>query len=167
MDSDIKLGGSVNAKDDEADGIIPPIIIDQNNGYSSLENQPIIFKSNNSYDEVPELMLSAGTLPSDPPPYSSIDPPDNTLQATLTVKQTIPQRIMAFIILCVTNLTLEPAEFMQSLAGGIAMASYSQLTIDKACHELGYNQTICDNVTSYDDIYDEVNEKVILKLYIS
>ena len=165
MDSDIKLVGNVNADVDQTDGIIPPIIINQYGDYSSIENQPIVFQTNNSNDEEPELILSTDTLPSAPPPYTSIDPSENTLQTPQTVKQTIPQRTIAFIILCVTNLTLEPAEFMQSLAGGIAGASYNQLTMDKACYELGNNKTICDNVTAYDDIYDDVNDKVILKLY--
>jgi hypothetical protein len=130
-----------------------------------MDNQPIIFKTNNSNDEEPELILSTDTLPNDPPPYTSIDPSENTIQTPQTVNLTIPQRMIAFIILCVTNLTIEPAEFVQSLASGIGGASYNQLVMDKACYELGNNKTICDNVTAYEDIYDDVNDKVILKLY--
>ena len=86
MDSDIKLVGNVNAEVDQTDGIIPPIIINQYGDYSSIENQPIVFQTNNSNDEEPELILSTDTLPSAPPPYTSIDPSENTLQTPQTVK---------------------------------------------------------------------------------
>ena len=150
---------------DQADGIIPPIIINQNNGYVSLENDSVRFKNSKQEFEEPELVLSTDTLPSAPPAYSDVNlsTPENNDDIPRTpssAPKTIPQRIIAFITLVIQNITLEPGEFMFSLGGGIGYTCYSQLTLDKACYKRGYNQTICDNVTSYDDIYEEISHDV-------
>ena len=67
-----------------------------------------------------------------------------------------------YVMLVVTNITLEPAEFLWSLGGNMGAASWSQLIVDKACNDLGYNETICENVYYYDDIYKEVSKEVCI-----
>ena len=153
-----------NINPDQLDGIIPPVIIRQNDGYSSFENDTIVFKNNNTSGAEPEVILSTDTLPSAPPPYSTISLSEDTIPATQSVPKTIPQRILAFIIFCIKNITLEPGEFMFSLGGGIAYTCYSQFTLDKACYDRGYNQTICDNVTAYEDIYDQISHDASITL---
>ena len=151
-------------KIDETDGIIPPIII---NTHSSPENEVVIFKNKKGNEEEPELILSTDTLPSDPPPYSSIDTSQDELQTSATGKgkNTLCQRIRSFLLLVLKNITLEPAEFMFGLSGTIAMASFSQMLIDKSCNDKGFNSTICDNILDYDDIYDEINHDVIYHIF--
>ena len=151
-----------NTHPDQVDGIIPPVILRQNDGYSSFNNETIVFKTSNTVGEEPEVILSTDTLPRDPPPYSTITSFEDTISTTQSVPKTIPQRILSFIIFCINNITLEPGEFMFSLGGGILYTCYSQLTLDKACYGRGYNQTICDNVTAYEDIYDEISHDVII-----
>ena len=76
-------------------------------------------------------------------------------------------RIHYYFMLVITNITLEPAEFLWGLGGNMGMASFSQLLVDKACNDRGYNETICDNVYDYDDIYKEVQKDVrILFIYL-
>ena len=154
-----------DAQGDHGDGIIPPIIIEEGSGYSSLENHSVIFHKNRDNDKEPELTLSLDTMPSAPPPYSTNDPMDDTVENTPIIPKTIPQRVLAFIIMCLTNITLEPGEFMFSLGGGIFYTSYGQFTLDKSCHDRGYNSTVCDNITAdiYKDIYDEINHDVIIQ----
>ena len=150
---------------DQTDGIISPVIVNQKNGYTSFENEKVEFKNNKDPSEEPEIIMSADALPSAPPTYSDVNSSSNddtsSVQETpAEAPKTIPQRIWAFMILVVQNITLEPGEFLYSLGGGIAYTCYSQMTLDKACFERGYNETICANVTSYDDIYEEINNDV-------
>ena len=70
--------------------------------------------------------------------------------------------VQYYFMLVITNITLEPAEFLWSLGGNMGMASFSQLLVDKSCNDRGYNETICDNVYDYDDIYKEVQKDVII-----
>ena len=164
MSSD-KKGSEINDLSDQTDGIIPPVIINQSNGYTSLENESVKFKKSKRDGEEPEIIMSADRLPSSPPPYGEENHSSSSRTSSISttppdVPKTIPQRILAFITMVIQNITLEPGEFMFSLGGGIAYTCYSQLTLDKACYGRGYNETICANVTSYDDIYDQVNHDV-------
>ena len=150
---------------DETDGIIPPVIVKQGNGYTTLENESVRFKNRKIENEEPEIIMSADTLPSAPPPYagdsnSSTANTSSIPTSPTDVPKTIPQRILAFVTMVLQNITLEPGEFLYGLGGGIAYTCYSQLTLDKACYDRGYNETICNNVTSYDDIYDLINHDV-------
>ena len=71
--------------------------------------------------------------------------------------------VQYYFMLVITNITLEPAEFLWSLGGNMATASFSQLLVDKACNDRGYNETICDDVYYYEDIYKEVSKDVNIK----
>ena len=144
-------------KMDNLDGIIPPVIINSN---SCQQNGVVRFRNNRETEEDPELIISTDTLPTDPPPYSANDPSEDAIQPGNKGKNSCCQRIYNFILLIISNITLEPAEFLMGLAGSIAIPSWGQMTIDKACHDLGYNSTICDDVLDYDDIYEEVNHYV-------
>ena len=70
-----------------------------------------------------------------------------------------------YVMLVLTNITLEPAEFLWSLGGNMGAASVSQLIVDKACNDLGYNETICENVYNYEDIYNEVSKEVCILIF--
>ena len=71
------------------------------------------------------------------------------------------QRIRYFVLLVVSNITLEPAEFLWSLGGNMGIACWSQIQVDKACHDRGYNESICKDVNYYEEIYKEVSKDVI------
>ena len=72
------------------------------------------------------------------------------------------QTIRYYVLLVVTNITLEPAEFLWSLGGNMGIACWNQIQVDKACHDRGYNESICKDVYYYEDIYKEVSKDVII-----
>ena len=144
-------------KMDNVDGIIPPVIIHSS---SCQQNGVVRFRNTRETEEDPELIISIDALPTDPPLYSATEPSEHAIQTGSKGKNSCCQRIYNFILLIINNITLEPAEFLIGLAGSIAGASWGQMQVDKACHDLGYNSTICDDVLDYDDIYEEVNHYV-------
>ena len=77
-------------------------------------------------------------------------------------------RVQAVLQKIVTNITIEPAAFLFSLAFGIYQTVYPQMTILKACQDRGYNSSVCENLVKpeYDEIQKIVSDDVIIYIYI-
>ena len=71
-------------------------------------------------------------------------------------------RLKSFSLNVMRNVTLEPAIFLIELGTSAGMASYSQMTIDKSCHDHGYNATVCNDLLNpnYSMIHTKVTDNV-------
>ena len=67
-----------------------------------------------------------------------------------------------FFLNVISNITLEPGVFLLYLAGDMGYASWNQMLIIKACHDLGHNSTTCENLLEDQNrkIHKEVTDEV-------
>ena len=127
-----------------------------------LENNEYSMQNKNSPQEKPSNIDNMQG-----PSFDQEQSRENDGTENSNFKDRKSNRIHYYFMLVIRNITLEPAEFLWGLGGNMGMASFSQLLVDKACNDRGYNETICDNVYDYDDIYKEVQKDVrILFIYL-
>ena len=71
-------------------------------------------------------------------------------------------RVIQFIRLAITNITIEPALFLLSFSGNLEDISVNQMLIYKSCRvDFNFNETVCDNlVTDFKEENDLVQNEV-------